>query len=686
MKKLIILIIAIFFSVTTFAQKTKDKITAKDTAIILPTVLVNGYIHKQLLRQTPASVGVLDDNSLRLQSTVSLLPAINTIPGVRMEERSPGSYRLSIRGSLVRSPYGVRNVKIYYNDFSLTDAGGNTYLNALNSSDLERVEVLKGPDGSLFGANSGGVVFLQSSSDYFRQHKISLFTGSYGLFGDAAGLQEKENNHIFHFIQSYQRADGYRQNTKNRRLFFQGSDIWKYNSRNSLEAYVFYSDQAYRTPGGLTLQQYNENPRSARYATSKLPGAVEQKAGTYTKMFFSGVRHIARLSDYVDHTLSLWFTHVGFSNPFITNYEKRNENNVGLRTYLSFHLPESTVADLQPIADVGVEGQRLTTVITNYDNNKGVPGAVQAYSNILSKQTFEFARLRLKWKDILILEAAASYNSNGYRFKDTTRVNTNFHPEWMPHFALNFRLADPVVLRLTLSRGYSVPTTEEVRPSETVNTSLQAEEGWNSEVGLRLSLLRNRVVIDASAYHYDLHHGIVSQVDSAGNNFFLNSGRIQENGLEVVSSSLLIASSSEFIRRLQWDLSYTYAYYKYSRFVENNVDYSGNRVAGVPRTTLINNFYIGFPQNIYLSLQYNFTSQIPLNDANSTYAKAYHLVSARIGWNLVKPNNFIPEIYLSMDNILNQKYSLGNDINAVGGRYFNAAPLRNFTVGLNWKI
>ena len=42
-----------------------------------------------------------------------------------MEERSPGSYRLSIRGSLLRSPFGVRNVKLYLDDFIFTDAGGN---------------------------------------------------------------------------------------------------------------------------------------------------------------------------------------------------------------------------------------------------------------------------------------------------------------------------------------------------------------------------------------------------------------------------------------------------------------------------------------------------------------------------------------------------------------------------------
>ena len=68
-------------------------------------------------------------------------------------ERSPGSYRLSVRGSLLRSPWGVRNVKVYMDEFPLTDAGGNTYLNLIDTRSINRIEVLKGPHGGLFGAN-----------------------------------------------------------------------------------------------------------------------------------------------------------------------------------------------------------------------------------------------------------------------------------------------------------------------------------------------------------------------------------------------------------------------------------------------------------------------------------------------------------------------------------------------------
>jgi len=35
-----------------------------------------------------------------------------------------------------------------------------------------------------------------------------------------------------------------------------------------------------------------------------------------------------------------------------------------------------------------------------------------------------------------------------------------------------------------------------------------------------------------------------------------------------------------------------------------------------------------------------------------------------------------------IDNLLNEKYSLGNDLNAFGSRFFNAAPTRNLQTGI----
>lgn len=659
------------------------------TNFSLSEVEVTGYINPQPFLQTPVSVGLINKEELEVQSTVSLLPAMNSIPSVRMEERSPGSYRLSIRGSLVRSPYGVRNIKVYYNDFALTDAGGNTYLNVLNVSDIAGVEILKGPDGSLFGANSGGVVLLQSNTDTLPALDVNVFGGSFGLAGNSFNLARNAGKHFFTVKQSYIRSDGYRQNTRNHRFFIQFSDRWIYHAGNFLEAFIFYSDLRYRTPGGLTEEQYKENPEQARPPTATMPGSVEQKTNIITRMPFAGIRHHGRLSANLSHTLSLWYNHVDFIYPFITNYETRKENNMGLRTYFILERAEKKFNPWKTVLNFGFEGQRLVTDAANYDNHAGIKGDIQAYNNILNYHYFGFIRGKVEWNKKLILEAAISLNRSGYHFRDTTNFKNNFGVVWMPHIALNYKLAEPLALRFIFSKGFSNPTAAEVRPSDNkIHKDLMAEHGWNTEAGFRMNILNGRLSADASIFHYYLHDGIISQTDSTGNTYFINSGKIRQLGVEYNSSFLLLPykARNRFFRKIQWKTSYTYARYKYRHYASGEKNFSGNSVAGIPRHVLINSLYFNLPKGIYCFIQHNFTDKIPLNDANTVFADTYHLVNANIGIEFVGKKYCPSKIYLMLDNILNEKYSLGNDLNAMGGRYFNAAPTFNFQLGVRWNL
>lgn len=688
-RSVIILLICFISSGHSIAFNRTDSLIMTENPIKLQEIEVTAYMQSQPQGLVPTSVGLIDSKQIELQSVTSIVPAMNTIPGVRMEERSPGSYRLSIRGSLVRSPYGVRNVKVYYNDFALTDAGGNTYLNILNVNDLSGIEVLKGPDGSLFGANSGGVVLLKSNINNNSETNVRGYSGSYGLGGNAFYLARKTGKHFWTVRQSYQRSDGYRDNTKNYRLFFQLSDKWQYTRNNSLEGYLFYSDLDYRTPGGLTEEQYDEDPRQSRPATPSMPGSEEQKTRISTRMYFGGIRHKADFTPRISHVFSAWGNHVDFVYPFITNYEVRKENNWGFRTYFTFENSKNKrITDLKSSLNAGFELQRLVTDAYNYDNHTGMKGDIQAYDNIVNLQYFGFLRGRIEWKKRLVIEAAVSLNYNSYHFRDTTNIKNNFPAVWMPHIALNYKISDPLSFRFIFSKGYSNPTTAEIRPSDNkVHEDLYAEQGWNTEVGFRMNIMNGRLKLDASGFHYILKDGIVSQVDSTGNTFFINSGRIKQLGIEASASWLIVPynANNSFFKQIRFNSNYTYSHFKYDNYNLKGKDHSGNRVAGIPRNVWVNSLYFDFPYAIYLFFQNNYNSRIPLNDSNSAYASCYNLFSAKFGF---KPDRkYLPtEIYFFADNILNEKYSLGNDLNAVGGRYYNAAPTFNFQIGLFWRF
>src|SRR5690606_29239560 len=83
--------------------------------------------------------------------------------------------------------------------------------------------------------------------------------------------------------QSYQQADGFRQNSAMTRAIIQTAQRWNYRANSELRLLALYTDLRYRTPGGLTEAQFSADPRSARPATPATPGAVEQRAGITNK-------------------------------------------------------------------------------------------------------------------------------------------------------------------------------------------------------------------------------------------------------------------------------------------------------------------------------------------------------------------------------------------------------------------
>src|SRR5689334_13415903 len=76
-----------------------------DTTQVLKEVIISAYEQNRKLLNIPAPVSFIGKGQLERFANTSILPALNTLPGVRMEERSPGSYRLNIRGSSLRSPF-----------------------------------------------------------------------------------------------------------------------------------------------------------------------------------------------------------------------------------------------------------------------------------------------------------------------------------------------------------------------------------------------------------------------------------------------------------------------------------------------------------------------------------------------------------------------------------------------------
>lgn len=652
----------------------------------LHEVSITGFFRTQPLLRSPASVALLDTTQLSQHHGQSLLPGMNTVPGVRMEERSPGSYRLSIRGSLLRSPFGIRNVKIYVNRFPFTDAGGNTYLNVIDAAAIDKAEIYKGPDGSLFGANSGGVVSFSIADTNTTATTVGLTAGSYGLvhFNASSVLRFKKNTLILK--EGWQVAQGYREQSAMRRQYFQLYDTWNYLDGMQLSLLFFQSDLDYQTPGGLTKTQFDADPRAARPATATLPGAVEQHAGLHNQMYFGGVSHDAEIvPGFLTHSFSVFGSVAQIENPFITNYEYRGEKSGGIRTFLNAQWQDTTNT---LNAWLGFEGQKSFAQIDNYTNVGGTPGTLLIAHDLNAVQYFGFARVVADLQHKVILEAATSINFYAFEYApvyplEDEMVRRNFTPQWMPKFSASWLVANEMAVRAAVARGYSAPTLAELRASDnTINTSLQPESGWNYEIGMRMEDRRGIVRWDWSAFYYKLDRAIVRRLNENGEEYFINSGATAQPGFEsMIEVHALRSRSAGFFRGIVLRNSYAYSAFRFDSYMNDTIDYSGNHLTGVPDHVLTTSSAFALPAGFELFVQHTYVSTIPLNDGNTEYAGAYNLLEMKVTWNH-SFNRIGLRVFAGADNLLDEKYSLGNDLNAAANRYYNPAPGRNYYGGV----
>ena len=487
----------------------------------------------------------------------------------------------------------------------------------------------------------------------------------------------------FNIQQSHLQNSGYRQQSSLRRDAIKGDLKWKINESEELSALLFYTNMHYETPGGITKQQFDSLPTLARLPTATLPGAIQQQAGIYNKTGFAGLSLKSVLSKVWNNTTSITLNNTGFKNPFITNYEKRNELNYGARTV--FELNVSNIKWL-----TGAEWQQNISHISDFDNNAGIKGNLMFDDDVHVMQYYAFTQVNYQLNK-LTLQAGLSANKQQLKYN---RVSDSIYNFWQhqntkilvaPRLSLLYNFTNTSSLYAIVSKGFSPPTLAEVRPSTNQFYNLQPEYGWNFELGLKGSALHNFLLFDASVYAFNLKHAIVQQEDSTGADFFVNSGGTKENGAEIWLRFNIIQNKNSFIRNVSVANSFSYQPYKFNTYISGTKNFAGNSLTGVPKYINVSTLDIKTAIGFYLNANFNYTSSIPLTDANNVFANSYKLLQMKLGYQKTI-NKTAFNFYAGVDNLLNENYSLGNDLNAVGARYFNAAPKRNWFVGMNISL
>lgn len=683
MKRL--LLIFLFLPVSIQAQEATIDTFRTFSPQSLQEITVKAYGSYVPRQDAPATLGLINNASLSRQSDVSIVSAMNQIPGVRMEERSPGSLRLSMRGSALRAPFGVRNVKVYYNDIPITDPGGHTYLNQFGFYNLRHIEVLKGPGSSLYGAGTGGVLLIESMAGFPRGNggAVHYTAGSDGLQQIAAqGFMRSNDKQV---LVQYQQKDynGYRQHSAAHHKIASLDAATQLSDYSSLSAHFLYSDLNYQTPGALTLEEYEANPRAARPATPFSVSAAEAGAAILQKNFLAGSTLNTFFSEALQNTTTVYGAYNQLLNPTIRNYARASEVHTGGRTTFTLNGEAGGVVFLRLL--LGGELQQNFTTVRTYGNTGGAPTDLQSDDELKVLSYFAFTQLSAayrKWTFTAGLSLNRSkMSAMSFIQPPATEFERSFNNGLAPRLTLQHRFNNQLSVYAGYAKGFSPPTTSELAPSGgAFNPTLLPELGHNYELGLRAHTLDEAWSAELTGFYFSLDNTIVVRRDAQGGEYFINAGHTRQPGLEAALQYRLPFSTRDYPVNI-WG-SYTLYHFRYQDFMQADDDYSGNQLPGVAPHTLAAGIDADSRWGGYGRLTFFYSDRIALNDANDAFAAAYSLLGLRLGYHKRFARHYYIDLFAGADNLLDQRYSLGNDINGFGGRYYNAAPGRNFYVGI----
>jgi iron complex outermembrane receptor protein len=142
---------------------------AADDDSLVEEVIVTASKREERVRDVAGDVSAVTGEQLQKIGAQSLADYITKLPGVAFNDYQPGVSEVIIRGISATTYHeqGQTVVGYYINEIPLSEAGWPVVIPDVDAFDLNRVEVLRGPQGTLFGAAAlGGLVnYIANEAD-----------------------------------------------------------------------------------------------------------------------------------------------------------------------------------------------------------------------------------------------------------------------------------------------------------------------------------------------------------------------------------------------------------------------------------------------------------------------------------------------------------------------------------------
>jgi len=663
----------------------------------LSEIIVNSNNFQSKLKTLPTAISVISVKEIERNNTINIAPILNTVPGIYMHNGTLTTNRITIRGIGSRNLFGTSKVRAYYQDIPLTNGSGASTIEDIEMRTLGRIEILKGPSSSIYGAGLGGTIQLIPNKGSFDELSVnSGYTfGSYGLQKHVLQANVGTIKNTANITYSNIHSDGYRANNETDRQTFTVATNHYLSDSDKLTFVGNYVDLKAYIPSSINEGDYLNDPTSAAFTWGRAKGYEDYQKG----LFGLSWQH-----DYNSKTkqyTSIFTSFLDAHEPRPFNVLKEKSNGIGLRSRITSKTNIfDNVLEWTLGTEVFKDNNRYQTYKNLYRDFAPEIGSVQGdqLSDFKEKRMYFnlFFDTKYNLSEKSIVSIGLNFNATSYSLEDHfTNDATDYSGDYdfggilSPKFGLTHQITKYTMLYTAISHGFSPPSLEEtLLPDGLINTDIKPESGWNYEIGSRGRLFNNKLHFDVALYRMDVKNLLVARRTASDQFIGVNAGKTQYNGLEIALNYQLLKTGS---LRIYNSNAFTFNDFKFKSFVDDSDDYSGNDLTGVPNLTFNSNLNIETNFGLYAFLNYNYVGETPMRDDNSVYSDKYQLVNTKFGYRSNTDKRLQFDLFVGINNIFDEKYASMLLINAgsFGGnapRYYYPGEPTNYYAGANIKF
>lgn len=684
-KKIFALIVLFFVSNTIIFAQISDTISDKQLDFIVIQASKSNVQYKDL----PASVTLMNNKNIEKNQVETLSDLSASIPNFFMPDYgSKLTSPVYIRGigSRINSP----SVGLYVDDVPYFEKAAF----AFDFFDIQQIEVLRGPQGTLFGRNTmGGIINITTISPFdYQGTKIKISGGNFGQyngnishynkFGDKLGVSIAVN-----YIQNNGFYTNNFNNSKIDKLSSLGARnklIWEVSDKITLKNIINFEKSS---QGGYPYAIFNDSLQIANNINYNQFSGYNRNLFSDAMVFkFSSANfEIISTTSYqflddkqeIDQDFtadSLYFvTQEQVQNMISQDILIRSKNNKKYNwLFGAFGFAQFFGKDVN--VDVHAANMEL---FKKYDHSiKGYAVFHQStFKDFLLKGLSLTAGIRLDYEnDILDYKYDINMAGTEINKADTIYPELSYF-QVLPKFAVNYSTKN-ISFYATVAKGYKTGGFNSTFERDE-DLTFDPEHSWNYEIGTKMSMFDSKIYTNFALFYIDwINQQIYQTVPSGQGSMLKNAGHSESKGGE-------FSLTAKPLKNLIISGSYGYTEAKFLSYeVDNETSHTGNYIPYVPRHTVSGNITkvidlksFAMLDEIHLNLLYRGNGDIYWNEENTSVQKYYNLLDAKISF-----KKKIIQVDFWAKNILTENYN-SFYFEALGNQYVQIG--RPMTFGAN---